>query len=159
MACDVAPVLNHMNYSQPYSKVAAEEIALFHTSVLCTQPPSYAPKDERTALKPQRQKQEVNSWHQYSKYGNWRMRHLLSPYFKNDKKCTWRLPRTMTLQKEFKPMNTYWRYASQSYVSLTWVIQAQFLLLELDCNNHLLGNFMLPITGAEGFLCNKLHKR
>lgn len=64
------------------------------------------------------------------------MRHLLSLYFKNDKKCTWRLPRTMTLQKEFKPMNTYWRYASQSYVSLS----------ELFKHNLCYWNWIVTIT-------------
>lgn len=45
MTCDIAPVLNHMNYSQPYSEVAAEEIALFDVSVLSNQPASYVLKD------------------------------------------------------------------------------------------------------------------
>lgn len=41
-----------------------------------------------TILKPQRQKQEVNSCHQNSKCYYRRMKHLrISPYFKNDKKC------------------------------------------------------------------------
>jgi len=50
----------------------------------------------------------------------------------------------MNLKNARKPMNTYWQNASQSFVSLTSVIQAQFLLLALDCNYPLLGNFMLP---------------
>lgn len=46
--CGIAPVLNHVNFSQLYGKVAAEEITLFCVSLLCNQTASDALKEKQT---------------------------------------------------------------------------------------------------------------